>query len=224
VLVDLAMAARQNKASPMADGFLGRWSQRKQATRDGKLLAEPVPDRAPPVLPGATAGVLPGGSAAPLLTESAAVSAVPSAAAAQATPPLTLDDVQAIKPDDSFARFVAPNVAPEVRNAAMKKLFADPHYKLMDGLDIYIDDYSKPSPLPAATLRQMASAKFLNLFDEEAPKPLGEDAATAPATPPELAPALAPDDLTEDTAHDHIDLRLQPDHAAGCARLEREPE
>jgi len=132
-------------------------------------------------------------------------------------------------------------VAPEVRNAAMKKLFADPHYKLMDGLDIYIDDYSKPSPLAVATLRQMASAKFLNLFDEEAPKHLGEDAATAPArctaqsasapalsdtpaTPPELAPTLVPDELTEDTAHDHIDLRLQPDHAAGCARLEREPE
>jgi len=208
----------------MADGFLGRWSQRKLATHDGKPLAEPVPDRAPPVLPGATAGVLPSGSPLPVMTESEAVSAVPSGKAAQATPLPTLDDVQAIKPDDSFARFVAPNVAPEVRNAAMKKLFADPHYKLMDGLDIYIDDYSKPSPLATATLRQMASAKFLNLFDEEAQKPLGEDAATAPATPPELAPALAPDDLTEDTAHDHIDLRLQPDHAAGCARLEREPE
>ncbi|MBK9443437.1 MAG: DUF3306 domain-containing protein [Comamonadaceae bacterium] len=225
----------------MADGFLGRWSQRKQATRDGTLLADPVPDRAPPVLPGATAGVPPGRSAALALAESASVSAVPSGKAAQATPPPTLDDVQAIKPDDSFARFVAPNVAPEVRNAAMKKLFTDPHYNLMDGLDIYIDDYSKPSPLAAATLRQMASAKFLSLFDEEAPKHLGEDAAAAPArgmapsapapampdtpaTPPELAPALAPDDLTKDTAHDHIDLRLQPDHAAGCARLEREPE
>jgi len=160
-----------------------------------------------------------------------------------ARPPiaLTLDDVRAIKPDDSFARFVAPDVSPDVRNAAMKKLFADPHYNVMDGLDIYIDDYSKPSPLSGATLRQMASAKFLNLFEEDAPKPIGEDAPTVPApcmaqsapapdlpdrpaTPPELAPALAPDDLTEDTAHDHIDLRLQPDHAAGRARLEREPE
>jgi hypothetical protein len=39
-------------------------------------------------------------------------------------------------------------VAPEVKNAAFKKLFADPHFNVMDGLDIYIDDYSKPDPLP----------------------------------------------------------------------------
>ena len=30
----------------------------------------------------------------------------------------------------------------------MKKLFADPHYNVMDGLDVYIDDYSKPDPIP----------------------------------------------------------------------------
>jgi len=201
----------------VSDGFLGRWSQRKQALREGK--APPEPAATPPDASSAPDG---------LASAPAHVTQAPNRTEVATPPPQapapTLDDVHSLTPEDSFARFVAPDVAPDVRNAAMKKLFADPHYKLMDGLDIYIDDYSKPSPLPAATLRQMASAKFLNLFDEEAPKPLGEDAATAPATPPELAPALAPHDLTEDTAHDHIDLRLQPDHAAGCARLEREPE
>ncbi|NCP55654.1 MAG: DUF3306 domain-containing protein, partial [Rhodoferax sp.] len=129
------------------------------------------------------------------------------------------------------------------------KLFADPHYNLMDGLDIYIDDYSIPSPLPAATLRQMASAKFLNLFDEDpseakaaAPAVIGEDAHTVPAPsvaqsepaadradthaplPAEtLAPAAA-DDLIKDTPHDHLDLRLQPDPAAGPTGFECEPE
>jgi len=157
--------------------------------------------------------------------------------------------VQALQPDDSFARFVAPDVSPQVRNAAMKKLFADPHYNLMDGLDIYIDDYSIASPLPAATLRQMASAKFLNLFDEDpteakvaAPTAIGEDAHTAPAPSvaqsesaadsadthaPLPAQTLAPtatDDLIKDTPHDHLDLRLQPDHAAGPTGFEREPE
>jgi hypothetical protein len=37
----------------------------------------------------------------------------------------------------------------------------------MDGLDTYIDDYSKPDPLPASMARQLASAKFLKLFDDE---------------------------------------------------------
>jgi hypothetical protein len=32
-----------------------------------------------------------------------------------------------------------------VKNAAMKKLFADPHFNVMDRLDIYIDDYSSPT-------------------------------------------------------------------------------
>jgi hypothetical protein len=89
---------------------------------------------------------------------------------------------------------MARDVAPEVRNAAMKKLFADPQFNVMDRLDTYIDDYSLPDPLPASMLRQMASAQFLKLFDDdnEAEKP----------QPPE------PD-------HDHTDLRLQPNHAAG---------
>ena len=48
---------------------------------------------------------------------------------------------------------MARDVAPEVRNAAMKKLFADPQFNVMDRLDTYIDDYSLPDPLPASMLR-----------------------------------------------------------------------
>jgi hypothetical protein len=55
---------------------------------------------------------------------------------------------------------MARGVTTDVRNAAVKKLFADPHFNVMDRLDIYIDDYSQPDPLPAAMLRQMVSARF----------------------------------------------------------------
>jgi len=34
----------------------------------------------------------------------------------------------------------------------------------MDGLDIYIDDYSKPDPLPAGMLQRMAQSQMLKLF------------------------------------------------------------
>ena len=88
-------------------------------------------------------------------------------------------------------------MAPEVRNAAMKKLFADPHFNVMDGLDTYIDDYSIPDPLPASMLRKMVSAQFLNLFDQEKP---AQDAApganaTEAAAPDTqaMAAAVAPD-------------------------------
>jgi hypothetical protein len=176
----------------MADGFLGRWSQRKQALREGRAVDEPVLPKAP--------------------DRPAAVQEVePRAAAPQAPVPApTLEDVKALNADSSFAPFVSRDVAPEVRNAAMKKLFADPHYNVMDGLDIYIDDYSKADPMPAAMLRQMASAKFLNLFDED------------PVT--EVAPASAPATPIEHTPHDHTDLRLQPDDAARRDGPERKPE
>ena len=123
-------------------------------------------------------------------------------------PAPTLEDVKALNADSSFAPFVSRDVAPEVRNAAMKKLFTDPHYNVMDGLDIYIDDYSKADPMPADMLRKMVSAKFLNLFDED---PVNV-AAPAPAVP------------IEGTPHDHTDLRLQPDHAARPEGAERKPE
>jgi hypothetical protein len=172
----------------MVDGFLGRWSQRKQAQRAGLPLDEPpAPTTAP--LPSPTAAVpaagvpaaAPGPAQSPPATEPAA-------------PPPSLDDASRLTPASDFRPFMARDVSPEVRNAAMKKLFADPQFNVMDRLDTYIDDYSRPDPLPAAMLRQMASAQFLKLFDD--------DNEAEPAQPPE------PD-------HDHTDLRLQPNHAAG---------
>ena len=82
-------------------------------------------------------------------------------------------------------------VAPEVKNAAMKKLFADPHFNVMDRMDIYIDDYSQPDPLPLAMLRQMNGAKFLNLFEDEDQGPDTPE-LTAPLAPDALPPAASP--------------------------------
>jgi len=195
----------------VADGFLGRWSQRKQALREGKAPPEPAapPDasRAPDAL-----------SIAPA---DAAQASRPSEVAAPPppTPAPTLEDVRSLTPEDSFARFVAPDVAPDVRNAAMKKLFADPHYQVMDGLDIYIDDYGLPSPLPAAMLKDMVSAQFLKLVEE----PEATDAVVAgDAQTPVPAPEPAPPDLTPcpPSHHDHTDLRLQPNHATAGAEPE----
>lgn len=199
----------------MADSFLGRWSQRKQAVREGKVLDEPVARPAPAVVP----------------PQAVTAEKPPGALAAQAPaapPPPSLEDVKDLTPQSDFAPFVARDVAPEVRNAAMKKLFADPHYNVMDRLDIYIDDYSKPDPLPESMLRQMASAKFLKLFEEEEKnetEDLVRDDANTP-TDHSVAQSMQPpptgtDHLTDNTPqargieHDNTDLRLQPNHAAG---------
>ena len=206
----------------MADGILGRWSQRKQAVREGKPLEEPVqvPLRVAADSPVAglqaqtkQAADLTPPATAPLA--SPAGRAAPAAESAQAPPPPTLEDVQALTPESDFSAFTGAKVSPEVSNAAMKKLFTDPHYNVMDGLDIYIDDYSKPDPLPLSMLRQMASAKFLNLFDDE------KDGNATPAVPHNPASSAKPQEdaaiahvKTED--HAHPDLRLQPNDAAGA--------
>ena len=136
----------------MADGFLGRWSRRKQEVREGK----PVQDPAPPVPQASVpAGV---NAPAPLAAQPAAAPVPPEPAAA---PLPTLQDVQSLSIDSDFKPFASRAVAPEVRNAAMKKLFTDPHFNVMDGLDIYIDDYTQPDPLPAAKLKQMASVSAM---------------------------------------------------------------
>ena len=186
----------------MADdpGFLSRWSRRKAEVRVGA----PVADAPPPAQPD------PAGGAAPALPAPRAELPIepPVAAPAEACDPLpTLADVAQLTRESDYTRFVAQGVATNVKNAALKKLFGDPHFNVMDGLDTYIDDYGKPDPLPAGMLRQMAQAKFLGLFDDEedeAPDPPGAVAAVA-GTPPS----------PETPAHEDTDLRLQPHDAAG---------
>jgi hypothetical protein len=67
----------------------------------------------------------------------------------------------------------------KLRQAALREMFSDPHFNVMDGLDIYIDDYSKSDPIPAAMLRQLNQAKGL-LFEEEQPAGSGDEALAAP--------------------------------------------
>ena len=227
----------------MVDGFLGRWSKRKQQVREGKPAPEPEarpaadvvlesPESPDHVKPQAAGG-------APVMPP-------PEQAPDLSAPELpTLADVHKLTPESDFTPFMARGVAPEVKNAAMKKLFADPHFNVMDGLDTYVGDYSLPDPIPESMLRQMVSAQFLNLFGEEKGAEIGISDATGsgmarddpdtaapevvaqsaslPApqqavlpTPPGQAPAATPEQKTSQTDHDHIDLRLQPDHAAAA--------
>jgi hypothetical protein len=156
-------------------GFLSRWSRRKRGVEEAKPapIAPPTPHPDP----------------VPASGENAEVAAVVQ------EPLPTLDDVAKLTPESDFSRFVAPQVDPGVRNAAMKKLFADPHYNVMDGLDTYIDDYNKFEPIPKSMLRQLVSARALGLIDDEL-----EEQPTPPDNP---------------VPHEDAAVQLQPDDAAG---------
>lgn len=180
-----------------ANGFLGRWARRKNDVLLGKPLTEPVPPvPAPVVVP--VAGLADGEEAA-------------APQADEPLPALSLDDVKLLTKDSDFKPFMAQNVGPDVRNAAMKKLFEDPHFNIMDGLDIYIDDYSISEPIPESMLRQMASAKFLNLFEEEKEEEENEDKALAPTTQPD---ALALTSETPDAIADQSMAQSVPTEPA----------
>jgi hypothetical protein len=135
----------------------------------------------------------------------------------------TLADVEQLTPQSDFSSFMTQGVTPEVRNAAMKKLFTDPHYNVMDGLDIYIGDYNTPDPLPASMLAKMVGAQFLGLV--KAPEDVAQSSPLGPLETqnqnlPETSLTAQADKL--DTSeplennlaqHDHTHLRLQPNHA-----------
>ena len=135
----------------MADGFLGRWSRRK-AGLEPEGLDSTAPELRPKITP----------SSAP--QDKKTIEGASTPAEAEPLPP-TLEDAELIDrfaPD--FSAFMKPNVDPAVQQAAMKKLFSDPHFNIMDRLDIYIDDYSIPDPIPMAVLKRMVQSESLGLF------------------------------------------------------------
>jgi hypothetical protein len=197
-------------------GFLSRWARRKAAARSGAVAPEAAP-ATPPTAPPVTRPIEPP-AVTPMAPEArgiAPASAPEATAPAEPPPPTpTMDDVAKLTPEADFGRFVARDVDPGVRNAAMKKLFSDPHYNVMDGLDIYIDDYGKPDPIPPGMLRSLAQSRLLGLFDDT---PEDQPDAAARGVTTDHAPATAESTSAPDRTHDEDpDLQLQPDDAAGA--------
>ena len=105
---------------------------------------------------------------------------VPVAAAPEPQAP-SLEDVAMLTPDSDFRRFVAAGVDENVRRSAMKKLFADPRFNVMDGLDVYIEDYHSFQPIPAAMLAALTHARsLLDPLAQLMPAPEKEAAEDAP--------------------------------------------
>lgn len=136
-------------------------------------------------------------------------------------PPPTLEDVAQLTPDSDFKPFVARGVDENVRRSAMKKLFSDPQFNVMDGLDIYIDDYSKFEPLTPAMLAMMNHAQALlhpagqlekslmQLLDT--PEPDSEERAEASV---QQAASDEQANAGHDDAAKKINTETLPDHSA----------
>ena len=196
------------------EGFLHRWSRLKrgdgvpdpardagsetdrgpdaampQAAQDARPAPLPEPPRGlPPELEGDTGGTA--RDAAPHDTaprDAGSLAAAPAADGRGAGASVPLPPIESLRPDSDFSPFMQAGVDPVIRNAALARLFADPRFNVVDGLDVYIDDYGKTEPIPPAILRGLEQARTLGLFDEpgqgEAAGPAQTPGAPAPASP-----------------------------------------
>lgn len=165
--------------------FLTRWSRRKLASaaeRNPAAETQPAGPAAPP------AAVTP-----------------PNVPPSGATP---LPPVESLTPDSDFAPFLREGVEEQLKRRALKTLFQDPRFNVMDGMDVYIDDFSKPDPLPDGWLEKMSQVARLGDYkepDERAePEPtpdpaldaekVGEEVpvATESGTEPSISPEGTP--------------------------------
>jgi hypothetical protein len=78
-----------------------------------------------------------------------------------ATTPATLPPVESLTFDSEFAPFLKPEVDEALKRAALKQLFRHPRFNIMDGLDTYIDDYTKADPIPPAMLSKLVHARYI---------------------------------------------------------------
>jgi Protein of unknown function (DUF3306) len=133
--------------------MLSRWSRLKTAAKN----PTPTPSVVPPSELAAQAALDANGVAAQTEIQSSE------------QPVIELPNIADLTAESDFRPFMQTGVDAADRNAALKKLFTDPHYNQMDGLDIYIDDYSKPDPIPVEMLKRLMASKFLGLYEEPLP-------------------------------------------------------
>ena len=141
------------------DDFLSRWSRRKHASRRGEVVPEPAPESSVP--------------APPALRSQQLAPSEPVEA------PVELPPVESLSPESDFTPFMKEGVDPLLRRQALRTLFRDPRFNVMDGLDVYIDDYSKPDPIPPDWLGKMN--QMARLGDYKPPEDVAEPAQEGPA-------------------------------------------
>jgi hypothetical protein len=112
----------------MSEAFLSRWSRLKKTGADAQV-AQPLPVT-PPVE--TEKPVIPAAQNAPISDE-----------IVQNLPP-----IESLNSESNYAAFMQPKVPDALKRQALKKLFTEPQFNVMDGLDVYVDDYSVSVPIP----------------------------------------------------------------------------
>jgi hypothetical protein len=116
------------------------------------------------------------------------------------SPAPELSPIEKLTIDSDYRAFFHPKVGEDVRRAALKKLFSDPRFNVMDGLDVYIDDYSKSEPIPAAMLAGLKQAQNILGWAKEDEEQRAKEKRAREQQLPEDAPPQAIEPPAEDPA------------------------
>ena len=89
-------------------------------------------------------------------------SAVHQAVSAPETPQSpVLPATESLGFEADFSPFMQQGVDADTRRNALRKLFMTDHYRAMDGLDVYVEDYSRPALLTSDLLQTLDHAQAL---------------------------------------------------------------
>jgi len=173
---------------------LSRWSRRK--------LESTAEAGAPPSV---------AGNSTPVNTMAAATPTAPAPAAAPELP-----SVDSLRFDSDFTAFLRPEVDEKLKRAALKQLFRDPRFNVMDGLDTYIDDYTKADPIEPAVLKEMLQRFSAAISTKDSPaaaassqEEAASEAPVAEAPPgalpptPSAEPTSSAEDASEESSAPH---------------------
>ncbi len=72
-----------------------------------------------------------------------------------------LPPISAISLTEDFTPFMQAKVPQALKQQALKALFKEPHFNVMDGLDIYIDDYTIFEPISPEVMATLSSWKTI---------------------------------------------------------------
>jgi hypothetical protein len=176
----------------------------------------------------------------------AAVAAPPTVEALAVAPPATtvappaaeLPPIESLTLDSDFTVFFQPQVDEALKRAALKQLFRDPRFNIMDGLDIYVGDYTKSDPIPDHIIQQLVQARAIfnprktmltpegyvvDVPEEDTALPAATEqaaiAAPATATPVDIAAAATVAPVERSAIETHTtDAALSPAaYASGSA-------
>lgn len=103
---------------------------------------------------------------------------------AESAPP-ELPPIDSLTPESDFSAFMHKQVDDKLRRAALRKLFSDPAFNVVDGLDDYAEDYTQLEALAEGAAATLEHAKRTLLGrDPDAPAPTeSPETATADAEP-----------------------------------------